>query len=159
MPTAKTKLTVVSDNTKTATAKAVKTAPKQPKLPKSLATCADELYTVRQERLLLDKEVEALKAREALLREHLINNLPKSQASGIAGSIARATVENKVTVSVTNWDDIHAYVLKNAKKNPGVFGIFQRRVNESMVKEMWDAGAKVPGVEPLDVPVVRLNKV
>jgi hypothetical protein len=136
------------------------TAPKTPdvKLPKSLAQCADRLYEVRQKRLALAKDVEAMEREETALREHLIANLPKSQASGIAGKIARVTIETKTVVSVIDWDALWKYLVKQYPKNPGVISLLQRRVGDAAVKDIWANGGEVPGCEPLDVPVVRLNK-
>lgn len=128
------------------------------KLPKTLAECADLLYTTRTARLAIKKLMEVEEAKESALREHLIQNLPKSQASGIAGKLARVTVNSKTVVSVTDWDKVNDYILKNGKKNPGVFALYQRRIGEATVKEMWDAGKEVPGTAPLDVPVVGINK-
>jgi len=59
---------------------------------------------------------------------------------------------------VTNWDEVYGYIVKNFKKNPGVFALLQKRVGEVAVKEIWEAGKEVPGTQPLDVPTVRLNK-
>lgn len=126
------------------------------KIPKSLAACADLLYKVRQERLAKDKEAAALKAQESALVEHLINNLPKSQASGIAGKVARASIETKVTVSVTDWDKLYAYIIKNQKK--GAFALMQRRVSVTAVEEIWHAGKEVPGCTPYRVPTISLTK-
>ncbi len=127
-------------------------------LPKTLAGCADELYTIRQQRFALQKQVEAIQARESQLSEELINKLPKSAASGIAGKVARVTIETKTVCQVVDWDKVNDYIIKNAKKNPGVFALYQRRIGESAVKEMWEAGKSVPGVEPMEVPRVSLNK-
>ncbi len=52
------------------------------KLPKSLAMCADLLYTTQQQRFALNKEAEKLQAIEVALRQHLIDTLPKGEASG-----------------------------------------------------------------------------
>lgn len=128
------------------------------KLPKSLAECADLLYTTRKTRLALAKEVEALAAKESALREELINKLPKSQASGIAGKVARASIENKTVYSAKDWDAIHGYILKQHKKNPGVWSLLQRRLGDATCKELFEAGVKVPGVEAMEVPTVSLNK-
>lgn len=146
--------------TKTAAQPATKAAAKTVpvKLPKTLAQCADRLYEVRQQRFALQKQVEAMEREESAIREHLINTLPKSQASGIAGKVARVTVETKTVVSVTNWDDLWKYVVKQYPKNPGVTSLLQRRVGEASVKEIWAAGKEVPGCAPFDVPVVSLNK-
>jgi len=128
------------------------------KLPKSMAECADMLYTIRQDRYAQNKVVEELKAKEALLVEHLIQNLPKSAATGIAGKVARATVASKTIPQAQDWDKIQAYILANGKKNPGVFSLLQRRLGEATVKEMWDAGKSIPGVEPFEVKTISLNK-
>lgn len=126
------------------------------KIPKSLATCADMLYAIRKERLLKDKEAAALKAQETELVEHLINNLPKSQASGIAGKVARASIEMKTTVSVTDWDKLYAYIVKNQKN--GSFALMQRRVSASAVEEIWRTGKAVPGCEPFKVLTISLTR-
>lgn len=129
---------------------------KEFKPPKSLAVCADLLYTTREERLTLQKEVDVLVAKESALREHLINNLPKSDASGIAGKLARASVELKTTIKVADWDKLYAYVIKNAKK--GSFALLQRRVSDGAVREIWEQGKEVPGCEPYKVPVISITK-
>lgn len=128
------------------------------KPPKTLAACADLLFTTRAKRLLITKEVDALQAQETALREHLINTLPKSEASGIAGKLARVSIESKTVVSVKDFDAVVAYVVKTYKRNPGVAALLRRQVSEATVKEMWAAGADVPGTEPLDIPVVSVNK-
>jgi hypothetical protein len=165
MPTAK-KTPAAKPATKAAPAKKTATKPAEKpakaataiKLPKTLAQCADKLYEVRQQRLALSKQVEAMEREEAALREHLIANLPKSQASGIAGKIARASVETKTVVQVEDWDKLYGYMVKQYGKNKGIFSLLQRRVGDATVKEMWAAGKEVPGCKPFDVPVVSLNK-
>lgn len=126
--------------------------------PKSIAACADALYTTRQARLDLKKQVDILEAQEALLREHIIANLPKSQATGIAGKIARATIVMKDVVQVEDWDKVYAYIAKNQARNPGVWALMQRRIGEAAVKEVWNAGKTIPGTAKLEIPTVSLNK-
>jgi hypothetical protein len=129
---------------------------KEFKPPKSLAACADLLYKTREERYAIQRTAKALEEREAALRDHLINNLPKSSATGISGKLATAKVELKRIVQVENFDKTLAYCIKNAKK--GAFAILQRRINPSAVEEIWAAGKKVPGCEPFSVPVVSVTK-
>ena len=130
------------------------------KIPKTLAGCADRMYTVRHERYALQKQVDLLAAEENALREHLIDNLPKSQASGIAGRVARASIDSKIVwqVEPDGWPKVYEYIIKNYKKNPGVFALLQRRLGEAAVKEMDEAGVKVPGTASMDVKTVSLNK-
>jgi hypothetical protein len=124
------------------------------KIPVALGACADLLYTTRQDRLALQAQIKELEERESLLREHIIRELPKSQAGGIAGRIARATVNQKVIPRVLDWEAFEKFCLRNK-----TIGFLQRRVNDSMVQEIWDAKKSVPGVEPFTVISVGLNKI
>jgi hypothetical protein len=126
------------------------------KPPASLAACADLLYKTREQRYVLQRQATALEEQEGILREHLINNLPKSQASGISGKIANAKIETKQIVQVPDWLKLEKYIVRNANK--GSFALLQRRVNASAVEELWAAGKKVPGCEPFKVKVVSVTK-
>ena len=130
-----------------------------PKLPKTLAACADEYYTVMQERLKLQRQADELKKRETQLAEHLIQNLPKSDATGVAGKVARVTVTTKVRPEVQDWDALYAYIHTRAKKDPGVWSLLQRRVGDAAVQEIWDAGKDVPGVKPFQYPKLSYSAI
>ncbi len=129
------------------------------KIPKQLAVCADLLYETRQKRLDMQKVVDELASQESQLRNHIIDNLPKSNALGITGKVARVTVVNKDVVQVADWEALYGYILKTAKKDPGVWSLLQKRVGEATVKDLWAADVKVPGVAKLQVPTISLNKV
>lgn len=145
-----------------ATTEAAAPNPKLPtgfKMPKTLAAAADMLYKTQQERYAIQKKVAELEAIEGAIKARIIDELPKSEATGIAGKMARVYVENKTVVKIT---DFAAYVLDVAtrmKKDPGAVSLLQKRVGETAVKEVWEAGKKLKGVESMDVPVVRMNKV
>lgn len=126
---------------------------------KKLAAMADTLYTTRLQRYALQKQVDALKAEEAKLTDAFIENIPASDATGIAGKLARITVTSATVPQVEDWDKLHAYILKEGKKNPGVWALLQRRVGELAVKELWDAGKAVPGVVPFGIKKLSINKV
>lgn len=124
------------------------------KAPKTLAEAADRMYATQQARYKQQKVVDALQAEETFLKDHLINNLPKSQASGIAGKLARATIKMKEIAQLQDFDKFMAYVSKSKR-----YDLLQRRVSAEAVKEMWAAGKSVPGVELFKAPTVSLNKV
>jgi hypothetical protein len=129
-----------------------------PKIPKKLGDLADQLDMVEKARLAMAKAVEVYEAREKEIKEIIINTLPKSNTTGVAGHLCRVRVENKDVVRVMDWEVFHEYIIKNAKKDPGVWGMLQRRVNDSTVLEVLNAGKLVPGCEKIPVPVVRKNK-
>jgi hypothetical protein len=124
------------------------------KLPKTLAECADALYNTKQARLAQQKVVEALEEKEKKLKQHLIDNLPKSQATGVAGKVARATITTKQVPTVTDWAEFWAGF---NKKTDG--DLLQRRLNESAVKARWEAKKTIKGVGTFTTVSVSLTKV
>lgn len=123
------------------------------KLPKTLAQCADLLYETKAARLAQQKVVDELQAKESLLREHLIANLPKSEASGVAGKVARVTIGTDTIPRVDDWDLLWKHV-----KKTGQFELLQKRVSNVAVEERWEHGKEVPGVGHFKVVKVSLNK-
>jgi hypothetical protein len=124
------------------------------KIPKALGAVADLLYATREKRLAIEKQAEALKAQESALKEHLIQTLPKSEAGGVAGKVARVTVISKPVPQVNDWDKFYAHI-----KKTGDFELLQRRLGEGAIKERWEAGKVVPGVEVFNAVTVSINKV
>jgi hypothetical protein len=124
------------------------------KIPKQLAVAGDLLYETRQKRLALQKEVDELQSQETQLKDYLIANLPKSQASGIAGKVARIKIETKDIPQVKDWDVFYKYV-----KRTGDFDLMQRRLSDTAVKARWENGKQVPGVEVFTSTVVSCTKV
>ena len=127
------------------------------KLPKTLAACADRLYTVKRERLDQQKELELklknLVREERALTDHLIETLPKGEASGISGSVARATIVTKPVPTVEDRAKLEAYI-----KKTGEFDLLSMSINASAVKERWEANKKVPGIGVFNAVSVSLNK-
>lgn len=124
------------------------------KFPKTMGACADKLYQLREKRLAEQKRVDEIEAEEKALKEHIIQTLPKSEASGVAGKLARVSVVTKVIPQVENWDKFYAYI-----KKKGEFDLLQRRVSDTAVKERWDNGKQVPGVKTFNALTVSINKV
>jgi len=126
------------------------------KFPKKMGTCADRLYEIKQQRLDAKKIVDALEAEEKALKQHIIDTLPKSEASGVAGKVARVSVITKEIPQVKNWSVFYKYVKKN-----GAFDLMQRRLNTAAVNERLDNGEKEKtlGIEIFNAVTVSLNKI
>ncbi len=129
-------------------------AEKEFKIPKNLGACADQLFKTRQKRLELQKAVDELAAEESALKEHLINTLPLSEASGVSGKLARVTINVKEIAQVKDWEAFYKYV-----KRTGRFDLMQRRVADAAIKEFWENGKEVPGVDRFGAKTVSINKV
>jgi hypothetical protein len=124
------------------------------KLPKTLGACADQLYKTREARYELQKQVKELEALESALKAHIIETLPKSDASGVAGKLARVTVVEKITPQAADWEAVHGYIQKH-----NAFELLQRRLNVAAVEERLEAGEQVPGIEMFHSKTVSINKV
>lgn len=133
-------------------------------MPKTLAGCADKLYEVREERLAKGREEDALKKTEGLLRNHLIDALPKGEASGIAGKLAFAHIEPGTAFSGKDWGKIYAQIVKEylAAKTPegklAAFRYLNRALTKEPLEEIWDNGKTFPGVERIPVKKVLVSK-
>ena len=124
------------------------------KFPKALGACADKLFELRNKRLAEQKKVDEIAAEETALKNHIIENLPKSEASGVAGKLARVTVVTKQVPQVKDWDAFYKYV-----KKTGSFDLMQKRLIYGAIKERWEAGKEVPGVGHFNAVSVSINKV
>jgi hypothetical protein len=123
------------------------------KVPRTLGACADRLFELRTAAAVLNHQLEELDAERKLVQEHLIDNLPKSEARGITGKHARATIVTKEVPTVKDWGKLYAMVIKTKD-----FSLLQRRVSDAAVRERWEAGKKVPGVEAFTTVAVSVTK-
>jgi hypothetical protein len=123
------------------------------KLPKTLAECADLLYETREKRLKVQKNADELEELEKALKAHIIDNLPKSQASGIQGKVASVTLRKKIVASLKDDKKFFAYI-----KKTGDFDLLQRRLNDAAVQARWEQKKNVPGVEPFTTVTISCTK-
>jgi hypothetical protein len=126
-------------------------------IPKKLAKVADLLYTTRQRRLEIQKQVDILAKQETALRNHLIDNLPKSEASGVSGEVANAKVEKKTVWQIGDWGKFQKYIQKT-----GEFDLLGRSVSQPALQERYEAAKnkmKIPGVVPFEAIKVSCTKV
>jgi hypothetical protein len=124
------------------------------KLPKTLAACADLYDQLRDERLAKDKEAAALKTQEEFVKAYLIDNIPKSEATGVAGKRAQVSVVCKSVPQVKDWDALYKHVLKTKD-----FSLLNRALNKKAVEERWNDKKIVPGVEAFDTVTLSLHKI
>lgn len=120
----------------------------------SVAALADAFGDYKEQRLTADKVAASIKERESALSAALIEHLPKSDATGVAGKSWLARVVTKPKAVLDDFDALWTWATKNKRSD-----MLQRRLNEAAVKELWDAGKAVPGVGKIEVATVSLSKV
>ena len=123
------------------------------KLPKSLAACVDLLYTTQQARYAAQKELSKMEAVEAAIKARLIDELPVSQATGLAGRVALAQIKVKDVPTIEDDKKFYAYVKKN-----NAFDLLQRRLSAEAVELRWAAKKAIPGVGVFHAKKVSITK-
>lgn len=123
------------------------------RIPKTLGGCADRLYKLRAESAALKKKLEAVQDETQVIKTYLIDHLPKSEADGITGRFANATVHKKVVGQVKDWPKFYKHVLKTKD-----FSLMQKRLSDAAFKEHHEEGLKIPGVKPFTVVYVSVTK-
>lgn len=124
------------------------------KKSKSIGNRADFLYEADEHRLECQKEVEAMKKFLSLLERWFIQQLPEGDATGIAGEIARVQIKHKERPNVTDWDKFYAHIAKTRS-----FELLNRAPNAKSMKERWENGVTIPGVEKFSFKDVSVTKI
>jgi hypothetical protein len=124
------------------------------KKAKTAAARADLLYLVDEERLRVQKSAEAIKKFVSKLEKWFIQELPEDDATGVAGKVARVQLKKKSRPSVVDWGKFYAHI-----KKKGEFELLNRAPNAKSIKERWEQGKEVPGIEQFIYSAVSVTKV
>jgi len=123
-------------------------------IPKKMGECADLMYELRTQRLKLEADAEAIKKNEGALKQHFIDKLGKDQAAkGIVGEFATVRVLSEIIPVATDWESIQEFMKEN-----DAMDLVQRRLSDKAVKERWEAGVAVPGIDKMSVGKVSVTK-
>jgi hypothetical protein len=123
-------------------------------MPASVGLSADLYSEVRELRLAMQKIVDDVKGRESEIKEHIINNLSKSSDTGAAGKRYRAQIVTKEVPTLKDWEALTKFIAANNR-----FDLLHKRVADTAVKDMWEAGVAVPGVEKFRATDVSITKI
>lgn len=121
-------------------------------LPESLGERADLYKEVEELRLAMQKKVDAVKKRETEIKNSIIEDLPKGD-TGAAGQRYRVQVTTKPAASVNDRDAFNAFVRENNR-----FDLLSKSVSQRAIKDMWEGGEDVPGVERVNTPGLSFRK-
>lgn len=122
-------------------------------LPKSLGQCADAFKDINDLRLSMDKSVKRIKDRENEIKNHILDNLAASDDTGVSGLRYKATVVVTEAPTAEDWEAIYDFVSAEDR-----FDILGKSLNAKAVKEMWEAGEKMPGVGVVHVKKLSITK-
>jgi len=115
------------------------------KLPKTVGTVADNLYKLRDLRLKLQREVDAIKGVERELTDHGIGLLHQQRLTAGRGKLATFSITQVSVATATDWDALYEWIVDN-----DAFDVLQRRLNNKAVidrsEDIAVEGVKIEGI-------------
>ena len=99
------------------------------------------------------KEVAVIQARETEISNHIIESLPVGD-SGAIGHKYKAVVTSDEKPTADDWEAVYDFVVENDR-----FDLLGKSLNAKAVKEMWENGEKVPGVQKFHAKKLRITRI
>ena len=121
---------------------------------RKLAGMADEIWSLRESRLALQRQIDEIHEKEREIKAALIAEIPLTGATGVSGKLAAVKVIEKMVPQVADWSELYKHI-----KKTGSFELLQRRVSETAVRERWAEDEKIPGVDCVTINDLSLSKV
>jgi seryl-tRNA synthetase len=118
--------------------------------PKGPAPLIEQLGRLREQRKELEAQADELKKQERELEDSILKQFRSTELESVKTEHYTASRSVQVKPSVHDWDAFYRYI-----QETGDFSLLQKRPGEGAVKEHWDHGEEVPGVEPFHL--VKLN--
>jgi len=122
--------------------------------PKTIGGCVDQLYKMREQRLVIQKKVDEMKSAESALHDHIINSFKKDEIEGARGKAASASISHTTVAQVDDWEKFYKYIAAE-----GAFDLLQRRVNDGAYRARLEDEIVVPGVTAFSFPKLSVTKV
>lgn len=111
--------------------------------PISIGPTIDKLNTLREDKRGLEAKIKVIETEYAELETQLMEKFEAEGTDKGTGKNATASVSSSVVGNVTDWEKFNAFV-----KKTGFFHLFQRRLSDAAVRELFEQGKKIPGCEP-----------
>lgn len=126
-------------------------------MPPSVGQAADALHDIRELRLAMQKEVDAVKARELEIENWIIEQCQVD--TGGVGMRYKAVVKPDVKPRIADWATFSAAIFDPDHNLWGRLDLVQKRLSDTAIKELWDANVEVPGVEKFNAKKVSVTKI
>lgn len=110
----------------------------------TLGSQIDEMWELREKKRAAEAEVKSIEKAIEEIEQSVFEKLDSDEITSGKGKKASVSITPSTIANVLDWDAFHAYIAKNK-----YFHLLQKRASDVAVRELWDAGKKVPGVQPL----------
>lgn len=118
-----------------------------------LSKIVDRYQERRNARLATEKIARDQKLLEDADKEIILHTLRKADASSVGGTTHNAVRRVTNEPFAEDWDAVHAYIIEH-----DAWELMHKQLTSSAVKERWDAGEEIPGVDSFPVEKLGLVK-
>ncbi len=121
--------------------------------PRALGVLVDEFKVIEEERRKADKVAEALKVDETKVKAAIVAALKKNEVTVGGGLLYKVEMTQEDQPTVKDWPKFYAYIREN-----NAFEMLERRPGKAAIKERWEDGVNVPGIEKFPVDKLSITK-
>lgn len=121
----------------------VKTAKAAPAPALTLGAATDKMWALREEKRLLAVEEKRINGELTALETVIFDLMDAQDTRKAEGKKAGISIGEATVGNVEDWDAFWPYIVKNK-----YFHLVQKRVSDPGLRELWEKGKTVPGVQP-----------
>lgn len=118
------------------------------RIPGKAGALLDRYYQVDQQKKLLEKALNDVKADLAVIEDAIFLKFKKEDIHGTRGNLCTATANQQIIPVAEDWETIYKYIVKGKKQER--FDLLQKRLAVTAVRERWDDNIKIPGVSSFE---------
>lgn len=123
-------------------------------IPKTIGRTADLFKEVSALRLAMEKEVKEVKARESQLKDHMIDNLSKSDDTGAVGLIYRVQLTEKTKGTAGDWEAFYDFVVEKDR-----FDMLSKSLGQRAILDYYEETGKMPpGIDKFNSIGISVTK-
>jgi hypothetical protein len=111
--------------------------------PLTLGAATDKMWALREEKRLLAVEEKRISTELAALETTIFGLMDAQDTRKAEGKKAGISIGEATVGNVEDWDALWPYIVKNK-----YFHLVQKRVSDPGLRELWEKGKVVPGVQP-----------
>lgn len=111
--------------------------------PMTLGAATDKMWALREEKRKLGVEEKRIDGELKELETTIFGLLDAQDTRKAEGKKASVSIGEVVVGTVDDWDALWPYIVKNK-----YFHLVQKRVSDPGLRELWEKGKVVPGVQP-----------
>lgn len=111
----------------------------------SIGDIIDSLHALREKKRGLEAEIKKIEDLYHEAEEQLMTRFDSEGVTQSRGKAASCSITVSVSGNVTDWDAFNAFV-----KKKGYFHLYQKRLSDPALREIWEQNKSIPGVEPFN---------